>query len=193
MEEILSKVGVVDIVMLIALVWGLLIGFAKGFSRQFGKLFNLCLSITAALLLYEKTAEILYTKTIMQQPIAESLCLFILLIVNSFIFKLILVIFNKIVTVQFVYFIERVGGAFIGGLRYVLFFAYIANLVLLWPSDYLKPFFSDKSFSGPVIEKIIPNVKVQTDVFKDLIVEKYFTGAPSVDVAAESGPTQAAV
>jgi uncharacterized membrane protein required for colicin V production len=193
MEEILSKVGIVDIVMLVALVWGLLIGFAKGFSRQFGKLFNLCLSITAALLLYEKVAEILYTKTIMQQPIAESLCLFVLLIVNSLIFKLLLVIFNKVVTIQFVYFIERVGGAFIGGLRYVLFFAYIANLVLLWPSDYIKPFFSDKSFAGPVIMQIIPNVKVQTDVLKDALAEKYFSGARTAPVTLVDENTQAAV
>ncbi len=193
MEEILSKLGIVDIVTVIVLLWGLLIGFVKGFAQQFGKLFNLCLSATISLLLYEKIAELIYTRTIMQQPIAESLALFVLLIVLSFIVKIFLVFFNKIVTVQFVYFIERVGGSLVGGLRYVLFLAYIANIILLWPSDYIKPFFSDKSYSGPVIMKVVPTVKSQTDVLKDFLVEKYFSGNSTAPVTLVSDESQATV
>jgi len=169
MEEILAKVGVVDIVLLVALLFGLILGFVKGFGKQFGKLFNLCLSVCIALVFYEKMAEFVYSRTIMQQPIAESLALFVILVVSSLLIKLILMIVGRVVTIQFVYFIERVGGAFLGGFRYALFICYLSYIVLLWPSEYLEPFFSEKSFSGPVIMEVIPKVKSYTDPLKDMM------------------------
>ncbi|MFC1809031.1 CvpA family protein [Candidatus Omnitrophota bacterium] len=175
MEEILSKVGVVDIVLFVTLLIGIIIGFIKGFSRQIGKIINLCLSIIIALVLYQRVAQFVYSRTIMQQPVAESLALFVLLILSLIIVKLFLMIVSKIVTIQFVYFVERLGGALLGALRYVLLLCYMAHLVLLWPSDYIESFFTEKSYSGSVMMEVIPKVKVSTDAFKAAVRSKYFS------------------
>ncbi len=166
MGSVLSDLGFVDIGLLVFFVWGLLSGFVKGFSFQLSRFMALLFGMALGLVLYQPLAHILSNKTLLNEPLLASLLLFSISLSASFLFKLLFSVLAKIVSFQFVYFIERVLGALLGGVRFVVFFAFLSYLVLLWPTQVLKPYYQELSYTGRYVAAFIPKYQQWVNTFK---------------------------
>lgn len=186
MKIIMSYVGVVDVVCAVFLIWGLVRGFIKGFSIQFSRFLNLIVSISVSLCVYEQLAAFVYAKTIIRQPVAESLVLVGVCVFVAFLLKFVFSIFGKLCACEFVYVVERFGGAVVGLLKAALLFSFLSFTVLIWPSQFINKYFEEGSYAAPVATHVIPFMKSYTDYVRDVINARYFAPENGDDMYAVS-------
>ena len=125
MQIIPQDLGYIDILVILFMLWGLFEGFVKGFSVQVSRFIAMVLGITAGLILYEPFAKSLAAQTLVNEFILGSLILFFTSTILAFILRVLFAVIGKIVSFQFVYFIERILGSLLGGIRYILYFCFL--------------------------------------------------------------------
>jgi len=173
MDLILSDLGYVDILLILFVLWGLFEGFVKGFSVQVSKFIAMIIGISTALIVYEPIAKSLSEQTHIHESIITSLVLYLCSVIISFILHLVFALIGKIVSFQFVYFVERVLGSLLGGIRLTIYFSFLSFVILLWPTELFNPYFDELSYTGKQIRMVIPAFKEQTDMVRGKVLSKY--------------------
>jgi len=149
-----SKMGMVDLVVLIILLFGACVGFMRGLSHQFPRFVALWVTVVVTFHFYERLSALVAQHSSIPPLVATMASFCVLAIGSNIVVKLINSVIKKIVTIQFVYIVETVGGLCMGVLRYVLLLSLLAQFLVLLALPITQQVFSEQSVSGPLLVKI---------------------------------------
>lgn len=119
-----------DIFILCVAVIGLVRGFMGGFFRQVISCIGFVAGLLAAVFWYEKVGALLISHAGVSQNYGNPLAFILLLLLTPFLLSLAAALITKLVEMAQLGFINRLGGACIGGMKYVFLLSCLLNLAL---------------------------------------------------------------
>lgn len=157
--DIMTKLNWVDILVVIIMVRTSYVAFHDGLSHEIFPLIGAFSSLIFSLAYYNKIADIV-SHNIGGMPVGilKFLSFVALFIAVIFIFKLLKVIFDKIIKVTWHPFIEKFGGLLAGAVKASIITSAILIMLALLPLSYLKWSIMDRSLVGTYFLKIGPNI-----------------------------------
>jgi len=153
-----SKLGWIDLGLIVAIVGGTVIGYTRGLSDQVARFIALVITTVVTFHYYERITALITQNSAVPPVFASMTTFFLLAVVTNIVAKLIFIVLAKLLTVQFVYFLERIVGAFFGALRFVLLFSLISVFVSLLKHPVVEKLYSEESLSGPAVIQLCPYV-----------------------------------
>lgn len=111
---------VIDIIILIAIGAGVVTGFMKGFIRQLASTLGLVVGLLAAKALYASLADELCPAVTDSMTVAQVLSFIVIWIAVPLIFTVLAVVLTKAMEAVSLGWLNRVLGAVLGGLKYLL-------------------------------------------------------------------------
>jgi uncharacterized membrane protein required for colicin V production len=169
----ISKIGFIDIGVVLALVGGAVIGYTRGLAEQITKFIALIVTTVVTLHYYERVAALITSNSIVPPVIATVLTFILLAAITNVVSKIILMVFSKLITIQFVYFIERFFGSLIGAIRFLIICGMISIAASLLSLPAVDNLFKVDSISGPVLIKICPYVHDYSVYFTNAMVSGF--------------------
>jgi hypothetical protein len=151
--EILKSINWLDIVLLVLILRGIYIGVKLGLTAELFNFFGILVSLILAVLWYSRTADVLVVNFKLPVWLSQFLCFIIIAQLIRFIFKYGLALLLKILNVQFIPQLERIGGGIIGFGRGIILSGIIILAIGLIPNNYLRESIEEKSFSGKFLVK----------------------------------------
>lgn len=112
---------VIDIIILILVVAGMVIGFRKGFIKQLASLVGLVVGLFAAKALYGVVGDQLLGTVTSNSTFAHVLAFFLIWIVVPIVFTLVASLLTKALEIICLGWINRLLGAALGGVKWLLF------------------------------------------------------------------------
>ncbi len=147
----------VDVLVVILIIRISYVAFQEGLSREIFPFLGVMATLTGSLHYYEKIGFLISKDLFNLSPeISNFLSFVILAIIITLIFKLLKVLVDKIIKVEWHPFIERFGGLLIGLARAAITTSLILMIIALVPVPYLQKSIRDKSVSGMYFLKIGP-------------------------------------
>jgi len=153
--EILKSINWLDIVLLIIILRSVYIGVKLGLTAELFNFFGVLVSLICAIVWYSRTADVLVINFKLPVWLSQFLCFIIIAQFVRLIFKYGLALLLKILNVQFVPQLERIGGGVIGFGRGVILSGIIILAIGLIPNAYLRESIEVKSFTGKFLVKVI--------------------------------------
>ena len=138
----------VDILLLILIIRSLYIGARVGLTGEFFKLIGTLISLIIGFHYCKHIAKILITYISMPAPFAQFTILFLIIVIIRFSFKYGVVLLLKVLNVQFIVQLERIGGAIVGLFRCFLLGGLLLTAILFFPVPYLDKSINEKSLMG---------------------------------------------
>lgn len=158
MGFVISKLGLVDLGLMIAIIGGTVIGYMRGLNDQVTRFISLCVTVIVTMHFYERIAALITQNSAVPPVFALMVTFFLVAILTNVVAKLIFIVISKLVTVQYIYFLERIVGGIIGAIRFVLLFSFISVFVSLLAHPEVDKLYKEESLSGPALLKICPSV-----------------------------------
>jgi len=158
--EILQNINWLDIVVLVLLIRGLYIGMKFGLTAELFNFFGILTSLVCAVLWYSSAADVLIVNFKLPIWLSQFLCFIIIAQLVRFVFKYGLVLLLKVLNVQFIPQLERIGGGIIGLCRGIILSGIMVLAVSLIPSDYLRDSIETKSFTGRFLVKAVKSTYI---------------------------------
>jgi membrane protein required for colicin V production len=149
-----SQLGWIDLGLLIAIVGGAVIGFTRGLTDQIARFVAILITIVVTLHYYERVAALITQNSAVPPVFALMTTFFLIATLSNVVAKLFFIVLTKLLTVQFVYFLERIVGSFLGAIRFVLLFSLISVFISLPGHPVIEKLYKEQSFSGPTVMKI---------------------------------------
>lgn len=164
--DIIQRVNWVDVLVVILMLRMSYVAFQEGLSHVIFPTIAVLLVIIISLHYYQKIGSIL-SQNLVNIPIEVSnfLSFFTLAIIISLIFKLLRVILEKIIRVEWHPFIERFGGLIVGIVRASLIVSLVLTAIVLVPIRYFQWSIRDRSVAGMHFLRIGPNVYDKVSAF----------------------------
>ncbi len=156
LNEYLTKINWVDVVILILLIRTSYVGLTRGFSSEFLTLLGIFTSIILAIHNYKKISDFLISRVNLPVEFSNFIGFLIIAAGTFLLCRFVKILFFKIVKLELVGGLEKIGGCLLGMVRGCLLVSLILLISLLIPNDYLKVSILDKSFSGIYFLKIAP-------------------------------------
>ena len=125
----------IDIIILIALGAGVIVGFMKGFIRQLASILGLIVGLLAAKALYTSLAVKLCPTVTDSMTVAQILAFVIIWIAVPLIFTLVASVLNKALEAVSLGWLNRMLGAGLGALKYLLLVSLVICVIQFIDSD----------------------------------------------------------
>lgn len=125
----------IDIIILIALGAGVIIGFMKGFIRQLASILGLIVGLLAAKALYTSLAVKLCPTVTDSMTVAQILAFVIIWIAVPLIFTLVASVLTKAMEAASLGWLNRLLGAGLGALKYLLLVSLVVCVIQFIDTD----------------------------------------------------------
>ena len=125
----------IDIIILIALGAGVIIGFMKGFIRQLASILGLIVGLLAAKALYTSLAVKLCPTVTDSMTVAQILAFVIIWIAVPLIFTLVASVLTKAMEAVSLGWLNRLLGAGLGALKYLLLVSLVVCIIQFIDTD----------------------------------------------------------
>ena len=125
----------IDIIILIALGAGVIIGFMKGFIRQLASILGLIVGVLAAKALYTSLAVKLCPTVTDSMTVAQILAFVIIWIAVPLIFTLVASVLTKAMEAVSLGWLNRLLGAGLGALKYLLLVSLVVCVIQFIDTD----------------------------------------------------------
>jgi uncharacterized membrane protein required for colicin V production len=158
--EILKQINWLDILVLIVILRTVYIGTKLGLTAELFNFFGVLVSLVCAVMWYSRMADFLVINFKLPIWLSQFLCFIIIAQILRLIFKYSLALLLKVLNVQFIPQLERIGGGVIGLGRGVILSGIIILAIGLIPNSYLKESIEEKSFSGKFLVTAVENTYV---------------------------------
>jgi uncharacterized membrane protein required for colicin V production len=158
--EILKSINWLDLIILVLILRTVYIGAKLGLTAELFNFFGVLVGLVCAVVWYSRTADVLVMNFKLPVWLSQFLCFIIIAQFVRLIFKYGMALLLKILNVQFVPQIERIGGGIIGLGRGVILSGIIIVAIGLIPNDYLKESIEVKSFTGRFLIKAVESTYV---------------------------------
>ena len=126
---------IIDIIILIALGAGVIIGFLKGFIRQLASILGLIVGLLAAKALYTSLAVKLCPTVTDSMTVAQILAFVIIWIAVPLIFTLVASVLTKAMEAVSLGWLNRLLGAGLGALKYLLLVSLVVCVIQFIDTD----------------------------------------------------------
>ena len=153
---VVSKLGWFDLVVIIILTWGIIDGFVRGFVFHFPRFIAGVVNVVVTLHFYKLLSKIVLSHSSMPPVMVESISFVLLALCTTFVLKLVIILGSKLGKIECEYFIERILGAVIGGLRYVLFFSLLLSFVSIFKMADVDKIWREDALSGKATASLAP-------------------------------------
>src|SRR5699024_6548529 len=129
------RMTTIDIIILIALGAGVIVGFMKGFIRQLASILGLIVGLLAAKALYTSLAVKLCPTVTDSMTVAQILAFVIIWIAVPLIFTLVASVLTKALEAVSLGWLNRMLGAGLGALKYLLLVSLVICVIQFIDSD----------------------------------------------------------
>jgi hypothetical protein len=174
--EILKDINWLDIAVLILVLRAIYIGSKRGLTAELFNFLGILVSLVAAVLWYGRTADVLIINFKLPVWLSQFLCFVIIAQLIRMLFKYGLALLLKVLNVQFIPQLERIGGGIMGLARGIVLSGIIILAIGIIPNIYLRESIELKSFTGNFLlrstERIYESLtfwlgddQKQTDIF----------------------------
>ncbi len=157
-NDMVTHFGLMDIILVILVLIGLLVGYRKGLSVFLSRLVQTVMIITITLEFVTPVVSMFPKQSPIIDAIIQAFTFLSIVIVSFYVMKAILEGIAKIFKIQFADFLDKVGGAITGVLVYALTFSFVCYFVLMFSTDALRDTFEKGNMSGVFLEKASPAV-----------------------------------
>jgi len=156
LAELAAKVNWIDILIILLLLKISYDGFSKGFSSQVVPLLGIFAVLLISLHNYVLIGYVINKLTPFSIAICNLLSFTIISLIIIFLFRVGEIFLTRIIRVEVVSFIERIGGVFLGALKAMLFISFILVIFVLTPIRYLDSSIKDRSLLGTKFLRVGP-------------------------------------
>lgn len=175
--EVLKSLNWLDVVAAAILLRAGYLGVKNGLTAELFRFIGTALSLVLAIQWYSQVAEILILNLALPAWLAQFLCFIIITQLIQVIFRYSLIVLLKVLNIQFVVRLEKIGGGIIGLGRGILVAGILILALSFIPSDYMAESIYDKSFSGLFLVKAMertyksltfwmPEDKIEESIFR---------------------------
>ena len=158
MKEFISKLTWVDYVAAVAVIRGCYVGFRSGFFPEVLRIAAYLITALGTLMFYERFAQFLTLKTVLNHTTARVVAFSVLLAVVFFLTKLVIMLLLKLLKVGEGGFFYRIVGLALGACRWVILLSLLFTLIELSPLAPLKTDVFNRSLVGPAISRVAPTL-----------------------------------
>lgn len=157
--DILRHINWVDVLAVIIIIRISYIAFQDGLSHEIFPVITVVAGIVICLNYYNKIGSYISENLLkMPLPVANFLSFLVLAVGTGLIFKLVRMLLDKIIKVEWHPLIERFGGLVFGIVRAFLVTSLVMMTITLAPFKYLQWSVRDKSVTGMYILRIGPSI-----------------------------------
>ncbi len=157
--DILRHMNWVDVLAVIIIIRISYIAFQDGLSHEIFPVITVVARIVICLNYYNKIGRYISENLLkMPLPVANFLSFLVLAVGTGLIFKLVRMLLDKIIKVEWHPLIERFGGLLFGMVRAFLVTSLVMMTITLAPFKYLQWSVRDKSVTGMYILRIGPSI-----------------------------------
>lgn len=157
--DILRHINWVDVLVVIIIIRISYIAFQDGLSHEIFPVITVVAGIVICLNYYNKIGSYISENLLkMPLPVANFLSFLVLAVGTGLIFKLVRMLLDKIIKVEWHPLIERFGGLVFGIVRAFLVTSLVMMTITLAPFKYLQWSVRDKSVTGMYILRIGPSI-----------------------------------
>ena len=161
--EHLPSFNAVDIVALIYLVIGVLVGVHRGLSEELARFISMVIAFGIALFAYRPVALWMIQHTRLEAPQARALA-FLATVVGALIVMLLLrLALKRFMQFAFEEGTEKVGGGIAGFAGSAIAVVIVFLAVNLWPHEYLNRHFGKESLIGRLVVRYVPALREKVD------------------------------
>ena len=133
---------------------GVLLGLKNGLSKELPRLIESFISLYLTLEYYYFFDDWLSRETPWPETYARVFTFLAAWLVSWLVLRLLFEILGRLIHLQVASPFEWVGGFFVGGLRYLLFFGMVSFFLVLFPLDWVQRSYRVQSWSGQVVAQI---------------------------------------
>lgn len=127
--------AIIDIIILVAIGAGTVLGFMKGFIKQLASLLGLIVGLLAAKALYASVAEKVFSKVTDSMTLAQVLAFIAIWIAVPLAFALIAALLTKAMEAISLGWLNRMLGAGLGALKFLLLVSLLISVIEFVDSD----------------------------------------------------------
>ncbi len=149
-----SHFGWVDWTLVAFIFLGVLIGLKNGIGKEFPRLIEGLISLFLTMEYYAFFAAWISRETPWPESYARIFTFLIGWIATWLVLRLLFEILGKLAHIEVATPIQWVGGFFVGGLRYFLFFCMLSYFLTLFPLDWIQRSYKVESWSGQTVSQI---------------------------------------
>lgn len=155
----ISAPNVIDMLALLALVIGFILGFKRGLSGEVARLIGVGAAFALGLIFYQKFAGYILDHTRLSEQTSKAMAFIIIFFGCCLVLLIVTLLFKYLVKTAVQEPTDRTVGGLIGILRAAIFVIAIYIAMNLVPNDYLNSNFGEKSTVGSFILKCMPNMR----------------------------------
>jgi membrane protein required for colicin V production len=169
LSEIASRVNWVDLLVLILLIRSCYVGSSRGFGQELFGTIGVLTELMVPIFFYGVIRDIVFLPSVLPSLFVRVLIFLVVVFSILFVFRIIGMIFQKLMSVEFHSHLDKLGGALFGLVRASLWINIILLVLLMLPSDYLTKSITRGSLSGNYFLNIGPVIyaKVSDTLLKD--------------------------
>jgi len=151
--EVLEKVNWFDIIVIVLVVRGVYLGANKGLTAELFNFFGIVTSLMMAVHWYSQVADIFIVNFDLPTWLSQFVCFVAIAQIIRVVFKYGLALVLKLLNVQFMPQLERVGGGIVGFGRGIIISCILALALNFLPLHYITESVFHKSFTGDFLVK----------------------------------------
>ena len=158
----INQFGFVDVLVICLLIFGILRGIYQGASKLLFRLLQLVLMVMITLEYSGAVADFAGSHTPIVNMLIHVFIFLVFTLTFYFLTKWIIDFIVKILKLQFVDIIEKVGGIVLGAAFWALLLSFTTHFLLLFPGQWLRDTLEKKTLAGPYLIKTAPMVHQYT-------------------------------
>ncbi len=158
MEEFISRLTWVEMIVFLVTLRGCYVGYKSGFFPELLRIVGYLITVIVAFRFHEEAAQFLTLSTFLNSTTASALSLFSLLAVTFLLTKIVIVLFLKLLKMGKGGFLYRMAGLLLGACRWIILLSLIFMLIDHSPFAPLRTDIHERSYLGPEISLIAPTL-----------------------------------
>lgn len=155
LSRIFSYINWLDILTLLIILKGIYSGVQNGLTAELFGFIGVITSAICAIHWYNKAAEVFIVNLSLPSWISQGGCILAIVIIIRYIFKYSVVLVLKVMNVQFLPQLEKMGGVLLGIGKGVITSGILVLVLNLIPSGYMQESIYEKSFVGAFLIQVI--------------------------------------
>ena len=133
---------------------GVLLGLKNGLSKEIPRLIETLISLYVTLECHSFFATWIARETPWPESYARIFTFLIGWLASWIVLRLLFEILGRLTHLEVAAPLQWVGGFFVGGVRYLLFFSMLSYFLVLFPLDWIQQSYRVQSWSGPTVAQI---------------------------------------
>jgi uncharacterized membrane protein required for colicin V production len=158
--EIIKNINWLDIIVLVLVVRGVYMGAKRGLTAELFNFFGIIISLILAIQWYSRVADVLILNFSLPIWLSKFLCFVVITQIIRITFKYSLALLLKILNIQFIPQLEKIGGGIIGLGRGVIAAGILILALSFIPNDYMKESIRAKSFTGNFLIRVTERIYI---------------------------------